>query len=46
MSREHAATLKERRKMMKSTDAQVKIIMKVSDVILEISRLLLRLTVS
>ena len=32
MSRECAATLKESRKMMKSTDDQVKIIMKVSDV--------------
>ncbi len=33
MSRERAATLKESRKMMKSTDDQVKIIMKVNDVI-------------
>ncbi len=46
MSHECAATLKESRKMMKLTDAQVKIIMKVSDVTLEISRLLLQLTVS
>ena len=33
MSRERAVTLKESRKMMKLTDAQVKIITKVSDVI-------------
>jgi len=32
MNCECATTLKESRKMMKSTDAQVKIIMKVSDV--------------
>ncbi len=32
MSRERAATLKESRKMMKLTDARVKIITKVSDV--------------
>jgi len=37
MSRERAATLKENHKMMKLTDAQVKIIMKVSDVTLEVS---------
>ncbi len=46
MNHECAATLKESYKMMKSTDAQVKIIAKVSDVTLEVSRLLLQLTVS
>ncbi len=45
MSRERAATLKESHKMMKLTDAQIKIIAKVSDVTLEVSRLLLQLTV-
>ncbi len=46
MSRECAAMLKESRKMMKSTDDWVKIIIKVSDVTTWVSRLLLQLTVS
>ncbi len=46
MSCEHAAMLKESHKIMKLTDAWVKIIVKVSDVTLEVSQLLLWLTVS
>ena len=37
MNHEYATTLKESHKMMKLTDVQVKIIVKVSDVTLEIS---------
>ncbi len=46
MSRECAVMLKESHKMMKLTDAWIKIIAKVSDVTLEVLQLLLQLTVS